>query len=230
MAATHDRNHTGGHVNKKFYSNSPEPHASSFVWLQNQRHDLIGWAGPSISSGWDASRHLGAAGRAGNLQHAYQKPAVRSSANPPDTNLIDLFMPKPVIRKLPSISIDSPTASTSGTNLILAPPSNESTPTIDTPSSTDAASLAVKAKLINQSITTIVIKSNPNTIKKRQPSTKPMRVSSKITAWNLCALEWQSNGHQKEPASVFATYWNSLSSTDKEVYKRKAASRLMDMR
>ncbi|KAG1762074.1 hypothetical protein EDD22DRAFT_1029275 [Suillus occidentalis] len=123
--------------------------------------------------------------------------------------------PKPVNRISPSISIDSPTASTSGTSPILAPPS--------TPSCTDAASLAVKAELINQSSTTIEMKAHPNTIKKRQPSTKPMRVSSKITARNLCAVEWQSNGHQKEPASVFATFWNGLSTTDKEVYKRKAA-------
>ncbi|KAG1718012.1 hypothetical protein EDB19DRAFT_2046776 [Suillus lakei] len=36
----------------------------------------------------------------------------------------------------------------------------------------------------------------------------------------------ESNSHQKEPASVFATYWNSLSSTDKEVYKRRAALQL----
>ncbi|KAG1803404.1 uncharacterized protein BJ212DRAFT_1395978, partial [Suillus subaureus] len=70
------------------------------------------------------------------------------------------------------------------------------------------------------------IDSKADAIKKRQPSTKPMRVSPKITARNLCALEWQSNGHQKEPASVFATYWNRLSTADKELYKRKAAVRL----
>ncbi|KAG1908523.1 uncharacterized protein F5891DRAFT_1180043 [Suillus fuscotomentosus] len=58
---------------------------------------------------------------------------------------------------------------------------------------------------------------------KQQPSTKPMRVSPKITARNLCALEWQSNGNQKEPASVFATYWNGLSTADKELYKRKVS-------
>ncbi|KAG2108685.1 uncharacterized protein F5147DRAFT_760907 [Suillus discolor] len=43
---------------------------------------------------------------------------------------------------------------------------------------------------------------------------------------NLCALDWQSNGHQKEPASVFAFYWNGLSKADKEVYKCKAAAQL----
>ncbi|KAG1817426.1 hypothetical protein EV424DRAFT_1540388 [Suillus variegatus] len=70
------------------------------------------------------------------------------------------------------------------------------------------------------------IDSKPDAIKKRQPSTKPMRVSFKITARNLCALEWQSNGHQKEPASVFATYWNRLPTADKELYKRKATVQL----
>ncbi|KAG2091821.1 uncharacterized protein F5147DRAFT_619790 [Suillus discolor] len=43
---------------------------------------------------------------------------------------------------------------------------------------------------------------------------------------NLCALNWQSNGHQKEPASVFASYWNGLSKADKEVYKCKAAAQV----
>ncbi|KAG2090802.1 hypothetical protein BD769DRAFT_1679541 [Suillus cothurnatus] len=149
----------------------------------------------------------------------------------PLPNVVLKPRPKAVNRMSPSISIDSLTASTSGTNPILAPPSHESTPTStipNTPSSTDAASLAVKAELINQASTTIETKARPNTIKKRQPSTKPMRVSSKITARNLCAVEWQSNGHQKESASVFATYCNGLSSTDKEVYKRKAALQVLN--
>ncbi|KAG1831926.1 hypothetical protein DFJ58DRAFT_848124 [Suillus subalutaceus] len=92
----------------------------------------------------------------------------------PLSNVVLKPRPKPVNRISPSISINSPTASTSGTSPILAPPS--------TPSCTDGASLAVKAKLINQSSTTIEMKARPNTIKKRQPSTKPMPVSSKITA------------------------------------------------
>ncbi|KAG1770999.1 hypothetical protein EDD22DRAFT_842979 [Suillus occidentalis] len=50
-----------------------------------------------------------------------------------------------------------------------------------------------------------------------------MDMSPKITVRNLCALEWQSNGHQKEPASAFATYWNRLPAADKELYKSKAA-------
>ncbi|KAG2131897.1 hypothetical protein BD769DRAFT_1722069 [Suillus cothurnatus] len=148
----------------------------------------------------------------------------------PLSNLVLKPRPKPIIRKLPSTPIDSATTSTSGTNLtVLALPSNESTPsstTPETPLSTDAASLAVKAELVNQANTAIMIEAKPNTTKKRQPSMKPMRVSSKITARNLCALEWQLNDHQKEPASVFATYWNGLSNTDKEVYKRKAALQL----
>ncbi|KAG2061615.1 hypothetical protein BDR06DRAFT_966529 [Suillus hirtellus] len=136
----------------------------------------------------------------------------------PLSNVVLKPRPKAVNQMSPSISIDSPTASTSGTNPILALPSHESTPTSiipNTPSSTDAASLAVKAELINQASTTIEMKARPNTIKKRQPSMKPMHMSSKIMAH-----------HQKEPASIFATYWNGLSSTDKKVYKRKAALQL----
>ncbi|KAG2133101.1 hypothetical protein BD769DRAFT_1386262 [Suillus cothurnatus] len=147
----------------------------------------------------------------------------------PLSNVVLKPRPKAVNQMSPSISIDSLTASTSGTNPILAPPSHKSTPTStipNTPSSTDTASLAVKAEFINQASTTIETKVRPNTIKKRQPSMKPMHVSSKIMAWNLCTVEWQSNGHQKEPASIFATYWNGLSSTNKEVYKRKAALQL----
>jgi hypothetical protein len=53
--------------------------------------------------------------------------------------------------------------------------------------STDAASLAVKVELVGaacaeQTKTTIVIDSKPDTVKKRQPSIKPMRVGAKITA------------------------------------------------
>ncbi|KAG2357065.1 hypothetical protein BDR07DRAFT_1463714 [Suillus spraguei] len=83
-----------------------------------------------------------------------------------------------------------------------------------------------QVELVNQTKTTIVTDTKIDTIKKHQPSTKPMRVSAKITAQNLCALDWQSNDHQKEPASVFACYWNGLSKTDKEVYKCKAATQL----
>ncbi|KAG2345644.1 hypothetical protein BDR05DRAFT_1013609 [Suillus weaverae] len=42
----------------------------------------------------------------------------------------------------------------------------------------------------------------------------------------LCALNWQNNGHQKQPASVFVLYWNSLAATAKEDYKRKATAQL----
>ncbi|KAG2348564.1 hypothetical protein BDR05DRAFT_527547 [Suillus weaverae] len=34
---------------------------------------------------------------------------------------------------------------------------------------------------------------------------------------NLCALDWQAKGHQREPASAFALYWNNLSASIKEV-------------
>ncbi|KAG2356740.1 hypothetical protein BDR07DRAFT_1612917 [Suillus spraguei] len=103
---------------------------------------------------------------------------------------------------------------------------HDNTTPASVPSSDHVASLTVKVELVNQTKTTIVTDTKIDTIKKRQPSTKPMRVSAKITARNLCALGWQSNGHQKEPASVFACYWNGLSKTDKEVYKCKAATQL----
>ncbi|KAG1730375.1 uncharacterized protein EDB91DRAFT_1252641 [Suillus paluster] len=134
--------------------------------------------------------------------------------------------------KAPTTSIDSSTSSsTSSTSgdihTAITPPSNGSTSVSipDGPSSTDTASLAVKVELLatNKKSTPITAdsKPRPEAIKKRQPSTKPMRVSAKITAQNLCALDWQMNRHQRDPASVFAMYWNSLSNTDKEVYKHK---------
>ncbi|KAG1794480.1 uncharacterized protein BJ212DRAFT_1306864 [Suillus subaureus] len=114
------------------------------------------------------------------------KEAAAIEIKNPLSDLVLKPRPKPVIRKLPSTSIDSPTASTSGTNLILAPPSNKSTPTSTVPetpsSSTDTASLAVKTELVNQASAAIVIEEKANTIKKHQPSMKPMRVSFKITA------------------------------------------------
>ncbi|KAG2114018.1 hypothetical protein BD769DRAFT_1673575 [Suillus cothurnatus] len=64
----------------------------------------------------------------------------------------------------------------------------------------------------------------PEPPKKRQPSSKLMRVTANITARNLCALDWQQNSNQTEPACVFAAYWNKLSNADKEVCKRKAAT------
>ncbi|KAG1818205.1 uncharacterized protein BJ212DRAFT_1299023 [Suillus subaureus] len=140
---------------------------------------------------------------------------------------------RPVPPKLPPTSIDSSTSivsSSSESNPAVVLPSHIITPVsmTDISSSSNStslanlASLAVKMELVNAN----TIDSKADAIKKRQPSTKPMRVSPKITAWNLCALEWQSNGHQKEPASVFATYWNRLSTADKELYKRKAAVQL----
>ncbi|KAG1829554.1 hypothetical protein DFJ58DRAFT_737272 [Suillus subalutaceus] len=104
-----------------------------------------------------------------------------------------------------------------------APPSNNL-------SDTDASSLAVKMELLEanpaMSIPSNMIDSKAQPIKKQQLSTKPMCMSPKITAWNLCALDWQLNGHQKEPASIFAIFWNGLSSTNKEAYKRKVVQQL----
>ncbi|KAG1887468.1 uncharacterized protein F5891DRAFT_1199872 [Suillus fuscotomentosus] len=151
-----------------------------------------------------------------------EKEVITVEVNNPLSNLVFKPRPKPIPKKAPA-SIDSATSgTTSAEPTIITPPSND-------PSDTNAASLAVKMELLVATPTEPIpgaINSKAQPAKKRQPSTKPMRVSSKITARNLCALEWQSNGHQKEPASVFATYWNSLSKTDKEVYKHKAALQL----
>ncbi|KAG2130034.1 hypothetical protein BD769DRAFT_1666966 [Suillus cothurnatus] len=91
-------------------------------------------------------------------------------------------------------------------------------------------------KTIKNPFSTLVLKPRPKPIIRKLPSTpidsatastsgtnltRPFELED--TARNLCALEWQSNGHQKEPASVFATYWNGLSNTNKGVYKCKAA-------
>ncbi|KAG1830096.1 hypothetical protein EV424DRAFT_1376898 [Suillus variegatus] len=133
----------------------------------------------------------------------------------PLSNLLMKPRPRPIPPKLPPTSIDS---SSSGSNPAVVPPSHNITPVSmpDLSSSSDSTSLSVKMELVVGTHAN-TIDSKPDAIKKRQPSTKPMRMSPKITAWNLCALEWQSNGHQKEPASVFATYWNRLPTADKEV-------------
>ncbi|KAG2127537.1 uncharacterized protein EDB93DRAFT_1332676 [Suillus bovinus] len=151
-----------------------------------------------------------------------EKEVITVEVNNPLSNLVFKPRPKPIPKKAPA-SIDSATSGTTSTEpTIITPPSND-------PSDTNAASLAVKMELLvatPMEPTPSAINSKAQPAKKRQLSTKPMRVSSKIMARNLCALEWQSNGHQKEPASVFATYWNGLSKTDKEVYKHKAALQL----
>ncbi|KAG1740912.1 hypothetical protein EDB19DRAFT_1828308 [Suillus lakei] len=145
----------------------------------------------------------------------------------PLSNLLMKPRPRPIPPKLPPTSIDS---SSSESNPAIVPPSDNITPvslpnvpsSSDLTSLADLASLAVKMELVHAN----TINSKADAIKKRQPSSKPMRVSPKITARNLCALEWQSNGHQKEPASVFVTYWNRLPTANKELYKRKAAVQL----
>ncbi|KAG1751989.1 hypothetical protein EDD22DRAFT_1052859 [Suillus occidentalis] len=142
------------------------------------------------------------------------------------SNLVIKPRPRPIPPKIIATSTDSsPSANTSTPNIIPSP-SNDMTQLSlpEVQSSADAASLATKVELV--AATPITIDSKNNIIKKRQPSTKPMRVSAKITARNLCAFNWQSNGHQKEPASAFATYWNGLSKANKEVYKCKATAQL----
>ncbi|KAG1769681.1 hypothetical protein EV702DRAFT_1202709 [Suillus placidus] len=153
-----------------------------------------------------------------------EKELIAVEINNPLSNIVFKPRPRPITKKLPT-STSVADSSTSET------PTSESTTTAPpSKSDTDASSLAVKMELMAsnpaKSIPPNTIDSKPQPTKKCQPSTKPMRVSSKITARNLCALEWQSNGHQKEPASVFAIFWNGLSSTDKEAYKRKAVQQL----
>ncbi|KAG2335349.1 hypothetical protein BDR05DRAFT_1063874 [Suillus weaverae] len=78
-----------------------------------------------------------------------------------------------------------------------------------TNSNSDAASLSVKRELLVAAPTK----------KTHQPSVKPMHIGTKVTPHNLCALNWQAKGHQREPASAFALYWNNLSASIKEEYK-----------
>ncbi|KAG1800565.1 uncharacterized protein BJ212DRAFT_1305260 [Suillus subaureus] len=139
--------------------------------------------------------------------------------------------PLPIPQQLLLTSINSlPSESHSA----MIPPCNENTP-VSVPEvqlNTNAVSLAVTVELVGTTHTeqmkTMIVVSDlkPNSIKKHQPSTKPMWVSPKITVRNLCALNWQSNGHQKEPATIFASYWNGLCKADKEIYKCKAAVQL----
>ncbi|KAG1750833.1 hypothetical protein EDB19DRAFT_1904224 [Suillus lakei] len=138
-----------------------------------------------------------------------EKEIIAVEINNPLSKIAFKPHPKPITKKVPtstSVADSSTSGTTTSASTTTAPPSNIL-------SDTDASSLAVKMELLAP-------------IKKRQPSTKPMPMSPKITAWNLCALEWQSNSHQREPASIFAIFWNGLSSTDKEAYKRKAVQQL----
>ncbi|KAG2348631.1 hypothetical protein BDR05DRAFT_996002 [Suillus weaverae] len=155
-----------------------------------------------------------------------EKEVVAVEVKNPLSNFVLKPRPRPVSQKPPPPSIVS---SSSGSNPAVVPPSTNITP-ISRPeisSSSDSASLAVKMELVGMTHTEHtkpMINSKLDVIKKRQPSTKLMCVSPKITVWNLCTLEWQSKGNQKEPASVFTTYWNGMSTADdKEVYKRRAS-------
>ncbi|KAG1898401.1 uncharacterized protein F5891DRAFT_1190772 [Suillus fuscotomentosus] len=152
-------------------------------------------------------------------------------------NPLSNLAPKPQPRPIP-LEIPATSTSTSELNLTPIPSTNNITQHTlismpEVPSTADSTSLDVKMKVIAASQSAKQMKitinsSKPDTIKKRQLSTKPMHVSAKITARNLCALDWQSNGHQKEPATVFASYWNGLSKADKDVYtyKCKATAQL----
>ncbi|KAG2079795.1 hypothetical protein BD769DRAFT_1685870 [Suillus cothurnatus] len=153
-----------------------------------------------------------------------EKEAITMEVKNPLSNLVLKPWSSPIPQKLPPTSIDSPTSELQSA---VIPPSNMIVSMPEVQSSTDAASLAVKVKLVGatcakQTKTTIVIDSKPDTIKKCQPSTKPMCVGAKITVQNLCAFDWQSNGHQKEPATVSASYWNELSKVNKERMNAKS--------
>ncbi|KAG1844640.1 hypothetical protein DFJ58DRAFT_852836 [Suillus subalutaceus] len=110
---------------------------------------------------------------------------------PVSSNLVLKPRPRPIPQQLPPTSISSPP---SESHSAMIPPSNENTPVSmpEVQSNTDAVSLAVKVELVGtthteQMKTTIVVgDSKPNSIKKHQPSTKPMRVSPKITARMQC--------------------------------------------
>ncbi|KAG1839980.1 hypothetical protein DFJ58DRAFT_845516 [Suillus subalutaceus] len=130
-----------------------------------------------------------------------EKEVITVEVNNPLSNFVFKPHPKPIPKKVPA-SIDSATFGTTSAELtIIIPPSND-------PSDTNAASLTVEMELLlatplEHIPSMINLKAQP--AKKHQQSTKPM-----------C----------KELASVFATYWNGLSKTDKEVYKHKVALQL----
>ncbi|KAG2337295.1 hypothetical protein BDR05DRAFT_952743 [Suillus weaverae] len=83
--------------------------------------------------------------------------------------------------------------------------------------------LASKPSSSNTSLPMTTIPS-PDLPSSNNDFSKPMQVTANITVQNLCALDWQQNGNQTEPACAFAAYWNKLSNSDKDVYKQKAAA------
>ncbi|KAG1733466.1 hypothetical protein EDB19DRAFT_1911602 [Suillus lakei] len=155
-----------------------------------------------------------------------QKEVVILEVKNPLSNLAIKPRPRPIPPKIIATSTNSsPSANTSTPNIIPSPSNDITQLSIpEVQSSADAASLATKVELV--AATPVTIDSKNNIIKKHQLSMKPMCVSAKITARNLCTFDWQSNGHQKEPMSAFMTYWNGLSKADKEVYKCKATAQL----
>lgn len=98
-----------------------------------------------------------------------------------------------------------------------APTPFSSGPSRMPPSVADVASLAVKMESV---ATENTITKTVNTIS----NTQPVKAGPKITPRNICALDWQKNGHQREPASAFALYWDNLSTSMKEEYKSKATA------
>ncbi|KAG1762226.1 hypothetical protein EDD22DRAFT_847215 [Suillus occidentalis] len=104
------------------------------------------------------------------------------AVNNPLSNIVFKPRPKPITKKVPTSSCvtDSLTSgTTTSESTTTAPPSNNL-------SDTDPSSLAVKMELMAanppKSIPPNTINSKTQPIKKHQPNTKPMRISSKIMA------------------------------------------------
>lgn len=145
------------------------------------------------------------------------KGKAKETANIEIKNPLDHVLLKPRPRPIPKVT---PAPSTNAQTNSPAP-SNDSIPTpsltvTPTNSDSDAASLSVKRELLVAAPAK----------KTRQPSVKPMRIGTKVTPRNLCALDWQAKGHQRDPASAFALYWNNLAASIKEEYKRMAAAQI----
>ncbi|KAG1893895.1 uncharacterized protein F5891DRAFT_1195813 [Suillus fuscotomentosus] len=202
-------------IKKRRLSDSDENHTAKRPHIDLSSEDILA-SPPSISTEELVSPP--SPSHDGTTPDRKEREVVAVEVKNPLSNLVLKPRPRPISQKPPSPSIVS---SSSGSNPAVVLPSTNIMP-ISRPeisSSSDSASLAVKMELIgvtHAKQTKPTINSKLDAIKKRQLSTKPMRMSPKIMVRNLCALEWQSNSNQKEPASVFATYWNGLSTADKE--------------
>ncbi|KAG0695747.1 hypothetical protein DFH29DRAFT_1005155 [Suillus ampliporus] len=150
-----------------------------------------------------------------------------SLENKKQTETLNVEVKNPLadfVFKPTTMTSSTPTPFSSGASSIIAMPPR---PSRMLPSVADVALLAIKMELVateNTIMTTANMNVNTKLIKKQQPSLKPMQVGPKITPHNICVLDWQTNGHQWELASAFALYWDNLSASIKEEYKRKATA------